>query len=266
MGTVKTTQEIQAMREGGVILAFVLAQVARRVATGVTTAFLNKLAHELILSRNAKPSFLKYQPHNAVSPYPAALCTSVNDEVVHIIPSERKLKEGDIIGLDLGLWYGGMCVDAAVTVGVGAINQEAQKLIDVTRESLCKGIAAVKNGARTGDIGCAVQTYVEKNGFGIVRDLAGHGVGYKVHEDPSILNFGRKGTGDILKTGMTIALEPMVTQGDWRVTVDKDGWGIRTRDGKLSAHLEHMSITLEICNGDSVSMICPFSLCFFGFM
>ncbi len=246
MGTVKTVQETQAMREGGTILAVVLDEVAKRVAPGKSTLFLSNLAYELILAHNAQPSFLGYQPISSTPPYPAALCVSVNDEVVHAIPSQKRiLKEGDIVGLDLGLWFNGMCVDAAVTVGVGTIGTEAQKLIDVTRESLYAGIAAVKNGARTGDIGFAVASYVEKNGFGVVRDLAGHGVGYKVHEEPLIVNFGKKGTGELLSAGMTIALEPMVTQGDWHVTIDRDGWTIRTRDGKLSAHFEHTVLVTE---------------------
>ena len=159
--------------------------------------------------------------------------------------AKRMLKEGDIVGLDLGLWYGGMCVDMAVTVGVGAVGATAQKLIEVTRQSLSRGITAVRNGARTGDIGFAIASYVEKNGFGVVRDLAGHGVGYKVHEDPLIMNFGKKGTGEQLLTGMTIALEPMVTEGDWHVTIDRDGWTIRTRDGKLAAHFEHTLVVMD---------------------
>lgn len=234
------------MREGGKILAAVLDEVVRRVAPGVSTLFLSDLAHERIFAHDAKPSFLGYQPSGSASPYPAALCVSVNDEVVHAIPSaKRMLKEGDIVGLDLGLWYGGMCVDMAVTVGVGAVGATAQKLIEVTRQSLSRGITAVRNGARTGDIGFAIASYVEKNGFGVVRDLAGHGVGYKVHEDPLIMNFGKKGTGEQLLTGMTIALEPMVTEGDWHVTIDRDGWTIRTRDGKLAAHFEHTLVVMD---------------------
>ena len=242
---VKTPEEIQAMREGGVLLASVLAQVSAHVAPGVTTADLDKLAQDLIVGHGAKPSFLNYQPHGAKTPYPAALCTSVNDEVVHGIPSERILREGDIIGLDLGLWYKGVCVGKDEIM---RLKTEAQKLIDVTRKSLYAGIAAVKAGAHLGDIGSAIQTYIEKNKFGVVRDLAGHGVGHAVHEDPMILNFGRKGTGQVLEENMTIALEPMVTDGDWHVTIDEDGWTIRTADRKFSAHFEHtLVVTKDGC-------------------
>lgn len=241
----KTPQEIQAMREGGAILASVLQQVSTHVAPGITTLQLDHIAQDLIKKHGAIPSFLNYQPQGANTPYPAALCTSVNDEVVHGIPSERKLCEGDIIGLDLGLWYKNVCVDAAITVGVGAISFHAQKLITVTRESLYAGISAVKAGARLGDIGNAIQTHIEKNKFGVVRDLAGHGVGHAVHEDPLILNFGKKGTGQLLEENMTIALEPMVTEGDWQVTIDDDGWTIRTKDRKLSAHFEHTLVVTQ---------------------
>ncbi len=236
---IKSPQEIQAMREGGVLLASVLKQVAAHVAPGVTTKDLDNLAQELIVGHGAIPSFLNYQPSGVSVPYPAALCTSVNDEVVHGIPSERILREGDIIGLDLGLWYKDVCVDSALTVGVGAISPKAQKLIAVTRESLYAGIAEVKAGARLGDIGNAIQTLIEKNKFGVVRDLAGHGVGHAVHEEPLILNFGKKGTGQVLEENMTIALEPMVTEGNWHVTIDEDDWTIRTADRMLSAHFEH---------------------------
>jgi len=239
MGMIKTMKEIESMRKGGKILAEVLKQVSQKAVPGVSTAFLNEEAHKLILEHSATPSFLGYKPPSAHSPYPAALCTSVNDEVVHAIPSNRELKEGDIIGLDLGLWFEGLCVDSAVTVGVGRVGKESKKLIDTTKQSLYEGIAKIKDGVKTGDIGNAIQTFVEKNGFSIVRDLAGHGVGNKIHEEPMVLNFGRKGAGEIIKEGMTLALEPMVNQGDYHVTVDTDGWGIRTADGKLSAHFEH---------------------------
>lgn len=242
---VKTKDEIEKMREGGKILAEILSFVSKKAVPGVSTAHLNTEAERLIRARGATPSFLGYVTHASPTPYPAALCTSVNDEVVHAIPSKRILKEGDIVGLDLGLWHKGLCVDAAVTVGVGAISAKAKKLIEVTKDALYKGIAAAKDGVRTGDIGCAIQTYVEKRGFSVVRDLAGHGVGHAVHEDPMILNFGKKGTGEFIRTDMTLALEPMVNEGDWRVKVGPDGWGIRTADGMLSAHFEHTIVVTK---------------------
>ncbi len=248
MITIKTKDEIQKMREGGSMLADILQKVAGIAVPGASTADLNAEAERLIRARGAIPSFLGYAPSGAPMPYPAALCTSVNDEVVHVIPSKRVLKEGDIVGLDLGLWYKGLCVDAAITVGVGAISAEAKKLITTTREALSLGIAEVKDGAYVGDIGCAVQCFVEKRGFSVVRDLAGHGVGHAVHEEPFILNFGKKGTGELLKEGMTLAIEPMVNEGGWRVKIDEDGWGIRTADGSLSAQFEHtVAVTKEGC-------------------
>lgn len=245
MSAIKTKDEIQKMREGGSILAEVLREVAGMASPGVQTLYLSAAASELIRARGATPSFLGYAPSGAPMPYPAALCASVNDEVVHVIPSERILKEGDIIGLDLGLWYKGLCVDAAITVGIGAISLEAKKLLETTREALSLGIAAVKDGAHTGDIGYAVQCFTEKRGFSVVRDLAGHGVGHAVHEEPLILNFGKKGTGELLKEGMTIAIEPMINTGGWRVKIDEDGWGIRTADGSLSAQFEHTVVVTK---------------------
>lgn len=229
-----------------------LADIVRKIAgiaiPGASTADLNREAERLIRACGAAPSFLGYTAFGAQKPYPAALCASVNDEVVHVIPSNRVLKEGDIVGLDLGLWYKGLCVDAAVTVGIGAISVRAKKLLATTRDALFLGIAQVKDGVYTGDIGCAVQEFVERAGFSVVRDLAGHGVGHAVHEEPLILNFGKKGQGELLKAGMTIAIEPMVNAGGWRIKIDEDGWGIRTTDGSLSAQFEHtVAVTKEGC-------------------
>ena len=245
---IKTEKEIQAMREGGKILAKILEEVAKKVAPGVTTAFLNKEAIRLISAYGARPSFLGYRPKGAPSPYPAALCTSVNDEIVHSIPSKRKLNEGDIIGLDLGIWYKDMCVDAALTAGVGKISAGARELIETAEQSLREGIATVKNGAKIGDIGHAISDYVEKRGFSVIRDLAGHGVGRGPHEDPMILNFGAKGKGQAIASGMTLAIEPMIAEGDWHIKTVADGWTLKTLDGKLSAHFEHtVLVTDEGC-------------------
>ena len=245
---IKTEKEIQAMRKGGKILAKILEEVAKKVAPGVTTAFLNEEAMRLISAYGARPSFLGYQPKGAPSPYSAALCTSVNDEIVHAIPSKRKLNEGDIIGLDLGIWHKDMCVDAALTAGVGKISAGAEKLIEIARQSLNEGISVVKNGVKIGDIGCAISSYVENQGFSVIRDLAGHGVGRSPHEDPMILNFGAKGKGQAIASGMTLAIEPMIAEGDWHIKTGADGWTLKTLDGKLSAHFEHtVLVTDEGC-------------------
>ncbi len=248
MSAVKTQQEIMAMREGGKILAGVLDEVSQKAVAGATTAFLNAEAERLIRAAGATPSFLGYRARGARTPYPATLCTSVNDEVVHGIPSERVLREGDIIGLDIGLWYRDLCVDMAITVPIGTVSEKARHLIVVTRQSLYEGIAAVHAGARTGDIGYAVEQYVKPHGFGIVRELAGHGVGHAVHEEPPIMNFGKKGTGELLEAGMTIALEPMVTEKGWQVKTGSDGWTIKTADESLAAHFEHtVLVTKDGC-------------------
>lgn len=246
MITIKTAEEIARMRRGGKILADVLTSVAGLVAPGVSAAFLNEAAEKMIAERGAEPLFLGYKPEGALSAYPAALCVSINDEVVHGIPGKDKIiQEGDVVGLDCGLRYEKMCVDSAITVGAGDISVQAKKLIDVTRDALAEGLAVVGPQARIGDIGHAVEQYVKKNGFTVVRDLAGHGVGYSIHEEPMILNFGKKGTGMQLAPGMTIAIEPMVVVGDFHIIVDEDGWGIRTADGALAAHFEHTIVVTE---------------------
>lgn len=239
MINIKKKEEIVVLREGGYILAEILAEISKNISEGVTTEYLNALAEDLIEIKKAKSSFKGYRPDGA-RPYPAALCTSVNDEIVHAIPSKRKLKNGDLISLDLGIWWRDLCVDSAQTLIVGGKGSEmAEKIVKVTKKSLYEGIHAVYPGARLGDVGNAIGSYIEKNGFGIVRDLSGHGVGYAVHEDPHIFNFGKKGAGEILQEGMVLAIEPMVTEGDWHIKLSEDGWGVKTADGKLSAHFEH---------------------------
>lgn len=245
-GIINTQKEIVAMRRGGKILADVLAQLAAMIVPGADAAALNTEAERIIAARGATPLFLGYRPEGASSPYPAALCVSINDEVVHAIPYQGKIiKEGDVVSLDLGVRYEGMCVDSALTVAAGAVPVRTKKLIAVTNAALYEGIAVVRAGAKLGDIGHAIQHCVEQGGFFVVRDLAGHGVGHHAHEAPMILNFGKKGTGEALVAGMAIAIEPMVTDGDWRITTDKDGWGIRTMDGSLAAHFEHTVLVTE---------------------
>ena len=252
MRFVKSKEEIDVLREGGHRLAKVLEEVARHVGPGVTTKGLDTLAESLILSAGGVPSFKGYRIPGARIPYPGTLCTSVNDEVVHGIPSERILEEGDIIGLDIGMRYPAPqkgvfsgFTDMAVTVPVGAVDESSARLIEATRRSLNWGIIAAVPAGYTGDIGAVVQHFLEEQGYGVVRDLVGHGVGYKVHEEPEVPNFGKKGTGVRLFPGMVLALEPMVTAGKWQVKLGKDGWTWSTKDGSRSAHFEHTIVITE---------------------
>src|SRR3989344_3885328 len=247
MMSIKTEDDIRILREGGKRLATILHTVAEEVKAGVVAAYLNELAERLIKEGGDTPSFLGYKPKGARRPFPAALCVSVNDEVVHGIPNEAEkiLREGDIVALDAGLIHNGLYTDMAITVGVGVIDEKAQKLLEVTKKSLALGIKEIKAGATTGDIGAAIQKFVEPYGFGIVRDLAGHGVGYGVHEDPFIPNFGTKGEGVELKTGMVIAIEPMLNEGSAEVRLDSDGYTYRTQDGSRSAHFEATIVVTE---------------------
>ena len=218
----------------------ILQNLALAVKPGVTTENLDKLARELVLSWAEKlPSAGIRSSFKGYRGYPASLCVSINDEVVHGIPSEKIVKEGDIVGLDFAIVYKSFHTDSALTVGAGKISKEAQKLLNTTREALDVGIREMIIGNTTGDIGYAIQKYVEKNNFGVVRELTGHGIGRNLHEEPQAPNFGKKGGGEILKEGMTIAIEPMVTAGDWRVKQDSDGWTCRTFDGSLACHFEH---------------------------
>lgn len=251
MITVKTREEIKILREGGRRLGRILAEVSSRAKPGVSALELDRLAESLIFSSGGAPSFKGYRIKETRSPFPASLCVSVNDEVVHAIPCEDKvLKEGDVVGLDIGMRWpasanasagkpAGLFTDTAVTIGVGKISPEAKKLLRVTREALEIGIKAVRPGARVGDVSAAVQQHLEAHTFGVIRDLAGHGVGYKVHEEPLIPNYGEPGTGPELTEGMVIAIEPMATLGDWRLILAPDEWTFRTRDGSLAAHFEH---------------------------
>lgn len=235
----KTESEIALLREGGQRLAGVLAELKQAVKPGVTTRELDKLAFDLISKLGDKPAFLHYQPAGAPRPYPASLCVSVNDEVVHGIPSDRVLKEGDVVGLDLGLNHGGWFTDSAFTVAVGEVGPSARKLIAATEEALAVAIKAVRPGNTLGDIGVAVEEVAKRNGLGVIRDLGGHGVGQKVHEEPMIPNYGKRGTGLKLKTGMVLAIEPMFTLGTEQVNFSDDGYTVTTADGSLAAHFEH---------------------------
>jgi methionyl aminopeptidase len=245
MISLKSSEEIELIRESCRIVADVLKLVGARVQPGVTTLELDKLAEEYIRSMGGVPAFKGYgwDKNNL---FPATLCTSVDAEVVHGIPGNRVLREGEIISLDVGAKKNGYYGDGAWTFPVGVVSEEKQRLMQVTHESLLLGIAQASVGKRVHDISNAVQQYVESNGFSIVRDLVGHGVGKKLHEEPSIPNFGEAGTGAALKNGMTLAIEPMVNAGTWRVKVAQDGWTVFAADGKPSAHFEH---TVAIVNG-----------------
>jgi methionyl aminopeptidase len=245
MAIIKSEQDREILREGGRRLARILAQVAARVAPGVTTSELDDYAAQLIEAGGDKPAFRGYRPPGSYLAYPAALCTSINSEVVHGIPSNRKLVAGDIVGLDLGLEHGGLFTDHAITVAVGPVDSEVQALINATKAALAKAIAVVRRGATIGDIGAAIEKYIKPLGYGIVRDLCGHGVGYKVHDEPMIPNFGKAGTGRKLKEGEILAIEPMINLGKSAVNLEQDGFTFTTRDGSLSAHFEHTIIVTK---------------------
>lgn len=237
MITIKSAHQIEKMRKSCQITKECLELLEKSIKPGVTTKQLDNIAYDFYASKGAKPNFLHYNG------YPATICASVNDEVVHGIPSKhRVLKDGDIISIDLGCIFDGWHSDAARTFGVGKISAEAQKLIDVTRESFFEGIKYLKHGAKLGDVSYAIQKYVEKNGFGVVRDLVGHGIGRDMHEDPSVPNFGRAGHGVKLAAGMALAIEPMVTAGDYHVSMLDDDWTVVTDDGSLAAHYENTVI------------------------
>jgi len=277
---IKTPEEIEILREGGKRLGFILGEVAKMVKPGISTEELNQYAVKLIkeggralrsLARPAKPwrsggeegdeaAFLNYKPEGAKHPYPAALCVSVNDEVVHGIPRrERILKEGDIVSLDCGLKHRGLYTDHAITLPVGKVNKEIEKLLEVTEKALYVGIEAARAGGHVGDIGYAIEQFVKQNvpsgvegphKYGIVRVLSGHGVGKSIHEDPYVPNFGRRGSGEKLKIGMVIAIEPMLNLGSYAVFLDKDGFTYKTRDRSVSAHFEHTVVITK--NGPEI--------------
>lgn len=237
-GLIKTPEEIEAIAEGGTVLHDILEAVAGLVRPGISTWELNAYAERAITAADGRPSFKNYGPKK--NPFPAGLCTSVNDVVVHGIPSrEVILKSGDIIGLDIGMEYKKMYTDTAITVGVGIISETAKKLIDVTKKSLEQGLKQVKAGNKIGDISAAIQQTAERAGFSVVRDLVGHGVGYDVHEEPAVPCYGKSGTGLKLEEGMVLAIEPMVCVGEYFLQFEADGWTISTRDHKLAAHFEH---------------------------
>jgi methionyl aminopeptidase len=240
----KTPREIEKMREANRIVAEILARIGEVMAPGVTTGDLDRIAEEMIRNAKGRPAFKGYVMRNN-TPYPACICSSVNDEVVHGIPGPRVLKEGDVVGVDVGVEYMDFVGDAARTYPVGRISPEAEKLLSVTEEALYRGIKQATPGNRLQDISAAVQRHVEANGFSVVRDFVGHGVGRSMHEPPQIPNYVAGGWNPRLEPGMTLALEPMVNQGTWRIKLLSDEWTAVTADGKLSAHFEHSIAVTE---------------------
>jgi len=234
----KTAREIQIMREANRIVAQILERLGEVIQPGVTTGELDKIAEKLIQQAKAKAAFKGYRMRNQ-KPYPASICSSVNEEIVHGIPGPRVLKEGDIVGVDVGVVFKGFVGDAARTYPVGEVSPQATKLLEVTRESLYKGIAEAVADKRLQDISGAVQRHVEANGFSVVRDFVGHGIGRKMHEPPQIPNYAGVGWNPRLQVGMALALEPMVNEGTWRIKLLDDEWTAVTADGSLSAHFEH---------------------------
>ena len=232
----RTEEEIGLLRENALLVSDTLAEIGRHIAPGVTTKELNAIAEEFIRSRGAAPAFLGYRG------FPATLCISVNEQVVHGIPSGYRLREGDIVSIDCGTIMKGFIGDSAYTFAVGSIAPEVERLLKVTKEALYKGVAQAKAGNRVGDISAAVQEHSERNGFSVVRDLVGHGIGRKMHEDPQLPNYGARGRGALLRKGMVLCIEPMINMGTGDVVFEKDGWNVRTKDRKPSAHYEFMVV------------------------
>lgn len=239
---IKTEKEIAIMAEGGKILAQVLGEIEKMAKPGITTLELDMAAEALILKYGAKPAFKGYEG------FPFSLCASINDVIVHGLPSKYVLKEGDVVGLDLGVLYKGYNTDMAVSVGIGNISFEAKRLLKVTEKALKIGIKKARQGNTTGDLGNTIQRYIEDQGYDVVRDLCGHGIGKKIHEDPQVPNYGKRHKGVELKEGMVICIEPMVAMGDYRLKQSPDGYGFATKDGSLTVHFEHtIAITRDGC-------------------
>lgn len=230
---IKSPKEVAMMREGGKILSEILGELKKEVKAGIKTEYFEQKAKELLERAKVKPSFLGFEG------YPAVLCTSVNEEIVHALPSERALKEGDIISLDIGCFFKGYHTDMAITIPVGVVSPEITRFLRVTKKSLRLAIKKARIGNTFGDIGNTIQRYIEGQGFNVIRDLCGHGIGKNLHESPQVLNFGKRRKGEKIKEGMVFCIEPMASTGDWKITESKDRFGYKTRDNSLSCHFEH---------------------------
>ncbi|MFN2450188.1 MAG: type I methionyl aminopeptidase [Candidatus Baltobacteraceae bacterium] len=233
MISIKSAREIETMRRSGKITARVLGDLMRAAKPGMTTKALDEMAESGIRAMGGEPTFKGYHG------YPASICASVNEQIVHGIPGEALLREGDLLSIDIGTTFEGYVSDSAVTLPIGNVSENAKRLMSVTQECLMLGIAQMLDGKRLGDIGHAVQTHAERSGYGVVRELVGHGVGTKMHEEPQVPNYGKAGAGLELRNGLVLAIEPMITQGHHAVNTLKDGWTVVTADGKLAAHFEH---------------------------
>ncbi len=234
----KTEDEIELLRQSNQLVGRTLAEVAKHIKPGVTTLELDRVAEEFIRDHGAIPTFKGYPNHEG-KPFPGTLCTSINDVVVHGIPGKDVLKDGDIVSVDCGVLLNGFCGDSAYTFAIGQVDPEVLELLTATKEALYLGIENAIQGKRLGDIGYSIQDHCEKQSYGVVREFVGHGIGRNMHEDPQVPNYGRRGTGTLLKRGLCIAIEPMITLGKRQVTMDNDGWTVRTRDRKQAAHFEH---------------------------
>lgn len=238
MVILKTDDEIELLRQSNLLVGRTLAEVAKLIKPGVTTKQLDKVAEEFIRDNGAIPTFKGF-PNPYGSPFPATLCTSVNSQVVHGIPNDEPLRDGDIVSVDCGTLLNGFCGDSAYTFCVGEVDEETRQLLKVTKEALYKGIENAVHGKRLGDIGYAVQTHCENYHYGVVREFVGHGIGREMHEDPLVPNYGKRGYGTLLKKGMCLAIEPMITLGDRKIYLENDNWSVRTRDNSVAAHFEH---------------------------
>ncbi len=246
MNQVKAAEEIRRLEVSGGILAEVLRRLEAALEPGQTTGFLGDMAARELAALGGKPAFLGYQPDRHTRPFPSTICISVNDEIVHGIPGTRVIEAGDLVGLDFGVTFEGMITDGAVTVVAGGrASVEQARLLAATKQALDLGMAQVRGGARVGDISQAIEQRLRRDKLGVIEELSGHGVGHRVHEEPLILNYGRSGTGARLKSGMTIAIEPMATLGGAEIIVDTDGWTIRTVDGSLGAQFEHTVLVTD---------------------
>lgn len=240
MVTIKTKEEIEILRQGGKKLAAIAKKISKLARPGIATIELDRAAEDFIKAAGGEPSFKNYKTKDDRTPYPASLCVSLNDEVVHGLPSEKIiLKQGDVLSLDLGMKHQGLYTDIALTIGIGKIDKKAKKLLRVCKIALARGTKSAKEGNHLGDVGFAIQQYVESMGFNVIRKLVGHGVGYSVHEEPDVPNWGEPGQGEVLEKGMVLAIEPMIVEGGPDVFLASDGWTWKTKDGSRACHFEH---------------------------